>query len=94
MASERRTYEMVVDRFEGEIAVVEVAGGATLDLPRWMLPPHAHEGDVIRVRAGEAEGAWRVETTVDTAETRRRREAARGTLERLRARDPGGDIEL
>jgi hypothetical protein len=94
MTAPRRSYEMVVDRFEGEIAVVEVSGGHTLDLPRWMLPPQAAEGDVIRAHAAEVDGAWRVECTVDAAETARRRDRAKGTLDRLRKRDPGGDVDL
>lgn len=36
-----------VDRFEGEVAVLEVAGGRLVDMPRRQLPADAAEGDVL-----------------------------------------------
>ena len=94
MATERGVHRLIVDRIEGDLVVVELSGGGTIDLPRWMLPPELREGDVIAARAESAEGGWRVETRVDAEETTRRRAAARDTLERLSARDPGGDVQL
>ena len=82
------------DRVEGEIVVVEMEGGGTLDLPRWLLPPKRGEGDVIVARAAGGEGGWRVEMEVDAEETGRRRAAMKERVERLAARDPGGDITL
>jgi hypothetical protein len=75
----------VVDRFEGEVAVVETEDGQTWDLPRWLLPPAAAPGDVV-VAAPEVPGLLRV----DAEETLRRRERAERALARLRGRDPGG----
>lgn len=37
----------VIDRFEGEMAVIEYQGG-TFELPRNLLPPQAKEGDMLR----------------------------------------------
>ena len=37
----------IIDRFEGNMAVIEYRDG-TFNLPRSLLPPEAQEGDVIR----------------------------------------------
>ena len=88
-------HRLVVDRVEGDLAVVEVDGGAVLDLPLWLLPAGTREGDVVTVAAsGEEDGALRLTLRVDPAAGARGREAAAARLERLRARDPGGDVEL
>lgn len=90
--AERR---LVVDRLEGELVVVEVDGGPVLDLPRWLLPAGVREGDVITVRStAEAEGERKLLLRVDPEATRAARASVAERLERLRARDPGGDIEL
>jgi hypothetical protein len=88
-------HRLVVDRFEGDLAVVEVDGGPALDLPRWLLPREVKEGDVVRVRADQsAEGTLRLEARLDPEATRAARGDAAARLRRLRARDPGGDVEL
>ncbi len=49
-------HRLVIDRFEGQFAVVEVDGGEMLDLTRWILPEGVKEGDhlaVTRLEAGE-----------------------------------------
>ncbi|NLU49235.1 MAG: DUF3006 domain-containing protein [Syntrophomonadaceae bacterium] len=38
----------IIDRFEGEWAVVE-SGDGMFNLPRVLLPPKAKEGDVLRI---------------------------------------------
>lgn len=92
--SEPRLHRLIVDRLEGEMVVVELAGGGTIDLPRWMLPPELREGDVIAASAGRSPDGWRVETRVDPAATEERRSSAREALDRLASSDPGGDIQL
>ena len=87
-------HRLIVDRIEGDLVVVELADGRTLDLPRWMLPPDLREGDVVATRVERSEDGVRLETKVDADETRRRRASAKETVERLSARDPGGDIQL
>ncbi len=84
-----------VDRFEGDLAVVEIGDGRFLDLPRWMLPEDAGEGAhlVVRSRSGR-NGARVLDVAVDRAATQAARQEVHATLERLRDRDPGGDITL
>lgn len=88
-------HRLVVDRFEGDLAVVEVDGGPVLDLPRWLLPAEAREGDVVHVSTeSTGAGELRVRARLDPDATRTARDDAAARLERLRARDPGGDVEL
>lgn len=53
---------LIIDRFEGETAVVEY-NGRTFDLPRELLPVDAKEGDVIRLSVA-----------VDKEETKKRKQ--------------------
>ncbi|HLU24889.1 MAG TPA: DUF3006 domain-containing protein [Longimicrobiales bacterium] len=88
------THRLIIDRFEEDLAVVEVDGERFLEVPRWLLPDGAGEDDVIRVRRS-AEGAGLVlELEVDAEATAEAREEARRLVEELRARDPGGDLVL
>ena len=87
-------HRLIVDRVEGDLVVVELEDGRTLDLPRWMLPPGLREGDVIAARVAQDDGGSRLEMKVDAEETGRRRTSAKEMVERLATRDPGGDIVL
>lgn len=40
--------EVIVDRFEGDYAVVEIAIGNCVNIPR-VLVPDAKEGDIIKI---------------------------------------------
>lgn len=75
------TVHAVIDRFEGDEAVLEV-DGRERRVPRASIDPVAREGDVITL----------ADERVDRAETERRR----GELDALRDRTPrpGGDFEL
>ena len=94
MTKPRAEHRRIVDRIEGDLVVVEREGGGTLDLPRWMLPPGVGEGDVIVARPRQGDARWSVEMEVDAEETARRGARIKETVERLAARDPGGDIVL
>lgn len=56
----------IIDRFEGDIAVIELEGRETFNIPRHQLPVEAHEGDVVY----EEEGIYRI----DQEETRKNQE--------------------
>ncbi len=65
---------MIIDRFEGDIAVVEADDGF-LEIPRSQLPPEAKEGDVlVRCCGGYA---------VDKDVTEQRRGSAANRMKRL-----------
>ncbi len=88
-------HRWTLDRFEGSFAVVEVGDGSFLDLPRWMLPENVDEGAHLVVHWHDGQNGERViDVAVDRAATDAAREQVHATLERLRSRDPGGDITL
>jgi hypothetical protein len=85
----------VVDRLGRKIAsLVEDESGATRDVPRRDLPHSTREGDVLRVPVdASGEPDWRA-AAADESQRRARLDEARAALERLRRRDPGGDVKL
>ncbi len=68
---------IVIDRFEGDIAVLETDSGM-VDVQRNILPEKASEGDVI----AEVNGAY----IIDNEATEARRAAVRAKYRRLRRR--------
>ncbi|SNS86002.1 Protein of unknown function [Anaerovirgula multivorans] len=42
--------KVVIDRFEGNYAVVEMQDKSTVDMPKLLLPKEAKEGDIIEIR--------------------------------------------
>lgn len=66
----------VLERFEGDTAVLECPDGRFIELPRGSLPKRAKPGDVlIQYRKGRYR--------VDREETGRRKAAADALMERL-----------
>lgn len=89
-----RAARLTIDRFEGELAVVQ-AGDLAFDLPRWMLPAHAREGDVLAVRIESGDfGETILRLTRDARASEEARASVRAGLQALRSRDPGGNLEL
>ena len=44
---------VIVDRFEGNIAVVELENGQMIDCPKALLPDNAKEGSIINITVDE-----------------------------------------
>lgn len=61
--------KVIIDRFEGEYAIVEIAIGKTIELPK-VLIPNAKEGDVIKIE-------------IDKEETKRRKENVRDLINKV-----------
>lgn len=51
----------IIDRFEGDYAVVELENQETIDIPRKILPEEAKEGDIVKVFIDEEETKSRKE---------------------------------
>ncbi len=84
----------VVDRMEGASAVlVRDEDERTEDVPVRALPGGSREGSVLRVPELDGRPDWAAATLDEDARRARLREAEI-VLERLRRRDPGGDLEL
>ncbi|MDK2816208.1 MAG: hypothetical protein PWR22_837 [Moorella sp. (in: firmicutes)] len=60
----------IIDRFEGDWAVIETDDRKTFNLPRSVLPRDAKEGDVITLTA-----------SIDVETTQKRREKAKALLD-------------
>lgn len=60
----------IIDRFEGQWAVIETDDRTTFNLPRSILPSDAKEGDVITLIAA-----------INRENTQKRREKARSLLD-------------
>lgn len=56
--------KVIIDRFEGEYAVVEIDVGKFADLPR-VLIPDAKQGDVINITVDKEDTAKRKEVILD-----------------------------
>lgn len=53
--------EVIIDRFEGDFAVVELETREMVDLPRKLVPIDAAEGDVLEIRVNKKETQHRRE---------------------------------
>lgn len=73
--------KFVIDRFEGEIAVL--VNDITINIPRSILPKEAKEGDIIIV-----------EFRIEKEETERLKREVEDKLDKLREREENGDIWL
>lgn len=92
--SERKERLWVVDRMEGSIAVLIRDGDErTEDVPLSALPAGSREGSVLRVPELDGRPDWTAAALDEEARRARLREAEE-ILDRLRRRDPGGDVRL
>jgi Protein of unknown function (DUF3006) len=74
------------DRFEGkgkQVAVLVADDGATLNVPRSLLPSGAKPGDVLALSL-----------ELDPGATAKLAKETRSVQDELSKRDPGGDIKL
>lgn len=82
---------LTVDRFEGDYLVLVARDGRSFDLPRSLAPRDARAGDVLALDLEHGEGWTRATFRIDPEATRKAHEAVVTRLDRLRARDAGGD---
>ncbi len=85
---------LVVDGIEAGVARLEDASGRTFEVPATWLPLESRPGDVLRVVALGSGERRLVQFGRDEDERRRRLDSASEVLNRLKADDDGGDIEL
>lgn len=65
----------VIDRFEGDVAVVELEDRSLVEIQRELLPEHAREGDVLIID-GEI-------VSIDEDDTKNRKEKAEKLMNEL-----------
>lgn len=84
----------VVDRIESRVAVlIADRDGRQADVPVAGLPAGIAEGTVLRVPEADGRPVWSEAVADEEARQARLREAEE-VLQRLRRRDPGGDVVL
>lgn len=45
--------KLIIDRFEGNFAVVELPDGRMIDCPKSLLPNNANEGSILNITVDE-----------------------------------------
>ena len=45
--------KLIIDRFEGDFAVVELPNGQMIDCPKVLLPDNAKEGSILNITVDE-----------------------------------------
>ena len=88
------THRFIIDRHEGDLAVVEVDGRSLLDVPRRLLPHAARPDDVLAVTVDAGPERTVVTIVRDAEASARGRAEAEDVVARLKRRDPGGDLRL
>ncbi len=83
-----------VDRIEGEQAILVGDSGEEHSVQLHQLPGGTTEGTVLRVmRDADGRLTWQ-SAQIDQTEAKRRTQEAEDLLNKLRRRDPGGDVDL
>lgn len=49
------TLKVIIDRFEGEFAVVELEDKSFIDMPIELVPKGAKEGDILEIQINQEE---------------------------------------
>lgn len=62
--------KVIIDRFEGNYAIVELENRSTVDMPKKLIPEGAKEGDVLSIE-------------IATDETNRRKERIKKLMDDL-----------
>ncbi|HET7584375.1 MAG TPA: DUF3006 family protein [Gemmatimonadaceae bacterium] len=89
--SRRDEHVLIVEQWlDDQMANVELDGERMVQLPRALLPHDAAPDVVLRVVREQAESR----IVVDAEGTRAARKESAARVDRLRRRDPGGDVSL
>ena len=94
MASSRHRW--VVDGIEEHTARVEIDGDRVINLPAWMLPEGAKDGDVLTVAHERKPGGSRLTIVTDRSATKEAYDKSAEQVRRTqrKSKDKGGDITL
>ncbi len=91
-------HRWAIDSIEEFIASVEVDGGKVVQVPQWLLPTAAKEGEMLSVsHRMSADGETSsLEIKLDRAATKAAQERSAAVPKKTGAElgDPGGDIKL
>lgn len=94
-AASAPAHRWAVDRIEEGTAAVEQDGDHVYEVPRYLLPSDARDGDVLSVTvASAAPGEATISVRIDRAANAPPPAARPGRKPRRAVNDPGGDIVL
>lgn len=94
-AASAPAHRWAVDRIEEGTAAVEQDGDHVYEIPRYLLPADARDGDVLSVTIGTATpGEVTVSVRIDRAASAPPPSAKPARKPRRAGNDPGGDIVL
>lgn len=88
-------HRWAIDQIEEGTAAVEQDGDHVYEIPRYLVPPDARDGDVLAVTVTHAApGEVTVSVRIDRAASAPPPPAKSAQKKRRAANDPGGDIVL
>lgn len=91
-------HRWAIDSIEENSASIEIDGKLMVQLPKWVLPPAAKEGELLAVTHEVSEDGTRsvLAITLDREATRVAREKSTAVPEKTGKEkvDPGGDIKF
>lgn len=56
---------IIVDRFEGNIVVIQLENGQMIDCPRALLPPNAKESSILNITVDEVATNDKLQTVTE-----------------------------
>jgi hypothetical protein len=98
--TDRTEHRWAVDGIEEEMARIEEDGERMLAIPRYLLPPGAREGQLLRVTRAPAKDTSSIVLTIAIDEDAtasaltKSRATTDSAMAKSRKRDPGGDVSL
>lgn len=96
MAAEQHRW--VVDSIEEYVVSIEVDGGKMLQIPQWLVPDAAREGDVLSVHhdrpSNGKTSVLRIEVDAGATQAAQAKSAEQVASIKRQSRDKGGDVVL
>ena len=96
--ADRTDHRWIIDALEEGIARIEEDGERIIQVPRYLLPSGAREGQILQVTSKPGKGKTQLTIEIDEAATAaalaRSRAQTAATMAASKKRDPGGDVAL
>jgi hypothetical protein len=91
-------HRWAIDALDEGMVRIEEDGKRMLTIPRYLVPPDAREGQLLRVTHTDSRGVLTVSVAIDAEATSAALASSVATTKRAMARskkqDPGGDVNL
>jgi len=57
--------KLIIDRFEGNVAVIELPNGKMVNCPKEVLPDNVHEGSILSITIDDVATAKKLQENTD-----------------------------